>query len=276
MTAIAAAISSRGIACASDSMLTASLNGSHVVIEWEKSKIIKVERCKGCISYWGLAGQLNSLSRKNDTPDWLWNTYNWLFTKVGENRYTKLSDFSSWLRDELDTKLRLTSLKNEDKGIGIHILGHDYIQGYYIPELFLLSNFGYDNGRYIPGQPLGVARQTFHTVYKDANVSEHGREEYRLAVRKYLSMGNLIFYNNGDPQFFNPMAFSIQNAALLAQHRKVARELITTKDLVPFVREPITMISSLQRAFYKPNFRLVGGKVHCMTVEPSGKLMTVN
>ena len=57
MTVISALFSKKGIAVATDSMLTAvDQAGGHIYLEWQQSKIISVPKLNACISYWGLAG----------------------------------------------------------------------------------------------------------------------------------------------------------------------------------------------------------------------------
>src|SRR5690606_29069042 len=119
MTVISALFTKKGIAVATDSMLTAvDQKGGHVYLEWQKSKIIPVPKLKACISYWGLAGSLKKAPKTNETPEWLWQTYEWIKKESENPKYQNLEDFSKDIQEKLDKQLRkLTFNKELDKGI---------------------------------------------------------------------------------------------------------------------------------------------------------------
>lgn len=276
MTVISALFTKKGIAVATDSMLTAvDQKGGHVYLEWQQSKIIPVPKLKACISYWGLAGALEKVPKTHETPDWLWQTYDWLKKESENPKHQNLEDFSKDIQEKLDKQLRKLTFKKElDKGIGLHIAGLERIDDYAIPELFLVCN--YTNPSYQQVGELGISRNTFHTIAKVPPSVDHNKKEFRFAVKDYLSKGGLISYNNGDPIMFNMVSSTISYGFHIASDRKVLKKVNTIQDTVPIVKRPIEIISAIQKDFYKQDKRLVGGKIHDLCIDNYGNLYSTS
>lgn len=276
MTVISALFSKKGIAVATDSMLTAvDQSGGHIYLEWEQSKIISVPKLNACISYWGLAGALKKIPKANQPTEWLWQTYEWLKKESENPKQNNLDDFSKNIQEKLDKQLsKLNFRKATDKGIGLHIAGLEKIDGYVIPELFLVCNFA--DPSYQQVGELGISRNTFHTIAKVPPTPDHSKKEFRFAVKDYLSKGGIISYNNGDPIMFNMVSSTISYGFQIAAQRKVLKTINSVQETVPIVKRPIEIISEIQKDFYKQDKRMVGGKIHDLCIDNYGNLYSTS
>lgn len=276
MTVISALFSKKGIAVATDSMLTAiDPSGGHIYLEWEQSKIISVPKLNACISYWGLAGALKKIPKRNQPTEWLWQSYEWLKKESENPKQNNLEDFSKTIQEKLDKQLsKLNFQKATDKGIGLHIAGLEKIDGYVIPELFLVCNFA--DPSYQQVGELGISRNTFHTIAKVPPTPDHSKKEFRFAVKDYLSKGGIISYNNGDPIMFNMVSSTISYGFQIAAHRKVLKTINSVQEMVPIVKRPIEIISKIQKDFYRQDKRMVGGKIHDLCIDNYGNLYSTS
>ncbi|TSA37102.1 MAG: hypothetical protein D4R64_06200 [Porphyromonadaceae bacterium] len=272
MTVISALFSKKGIAVATDSMLTAlDHSGGNVYLEWQQAKIISVPKLNACISYWGFAGTLKKVPKPDQKAEWLWLTYDWLKKQSENPKYKTLEDFSKDIREGLDKEFnKLSFNKPTDKGIGLHIAGLEKIDGYIIPELFLVCNF--TDPSYQKVESLGISRNTFHTIANVPATLDHNKKEFRIKVKEFLSKGGLISYNNGDPVMFNMVSSTISYGFQIATQRKVLKQINSVQDTIPIVKRPIEIISTIQKDFYKPDKRMVGGKIHDLCIDNYGNI----
>jgi len=111
MTAIAALLSTKGIAVASDSLIIVrDALGGHAQIETRKPKIIPVRNIHACISYWGFAGIPEGNKKLK------WSFYDWLKKEFSHTRFNNLADFSNDVRDKLDGLFSLLGVSRSDRG----------------------------------------------------------------------------------------------------------------------------------------------------------------
>lgn len=276
MTVISALFNKKGIAVATDSMLTAvDQSGGHIYLRWQQSKIVSVPKLNACISYWGLAGALKKIPELNQSPEWLWQTYDWLKKESENPIYKTLEDFSKHIQEKLDKQLLKLSFKKEtDRGIGLHIAGLEKIDGYVIPELFLISNFSDTTYQKVGG--LGLSRNTFHTIANVPPTPDHNKKEFRFAVKDFLSDGGTIYYNNGDPTMFNMVSSTIFFGFQIATQRKVLKSINSIQDAVPIVKRPIEIISEIQKDFYKQDKRMIGGRIHDLCIDNYGNMLSTS
>lgn len=276
MTVISALISKVGIAVATDSMLTTvDKNGSNYYLEWEQPKLIPIPKLRACISYWGFAGTLKQIPKKDEDIKWIWQTYEWLKEQCLNPPFDNLNDFTIDLTEKLKREIsKMTFAKPTDKGIGIHIAGFENIEGYWIPELFLISN--YSNPNYQEIKELGYSRNTYHSIAKVPPSAEHGKKEFRLQVKQHLDNGGLITYNNGDPIMFNLVSGVFYDAFKIAQQRNVMKRINNVQETIPIVKRPIEIISGIQRDFYLSDKKIVGGKIHDITIANSGLISSLS
>jgi hypothetical protein len=116
-------------------------------------------------------------------------------------------EFANALAVDLNSELaRLSVSKPSDKGIGIHFTAYERPDDRWIPELFLISSWEGIPYTKVRSAGVGALRETYHTL-KDIPCSpEHSKLEFRVAVHEALQAGTLFYYNNGNPQLFNPIA----------------------------------------------------------------------
>ena len=182
---------------ASDSLLTVYKgNGKFEPEEHKRSKIIPVRRFRGAMSYWGLAKYQH----------YNWSTYDWLLQKAGEaNNYSTPEDFATFIAQQLNQSIAgMHFPKPKYSSIGIHFTAYEYIDGYQVPELFLISNWANTTYDSIRPNGCGTSRETYGTVEGIIDrLPEHREPKYRHAVYSYLQSGGVLMYNNGDPAMFN-------------------------------------------------------------------------
>lgn len=267
MTVIAAVITRYCTAQASDSLITElQPDGTRVPKEWERTKIVAVPHWRGAMAYWGLA-----------TYDaYQWSTLDWLQERAQEaNQHSSPEDFARVMTEMLDEAISKMTLRRPlDAGIGIHFTAYEYINNYWIPEFFLLSNFEDPSYESLHSDGVHLSRETYHHI--DRNLPgpqpEHREAKYRLAVHQYLQqVGGMLLYNNGDPLLFNPAA-----RAILTMIRELARRgILANRDSVAtyraIARRPIEVLSRAQVDFVGKENRTVGGRPHDLAVTPNGE-----
>ena len=271
MTVISTIISQCCAAVSSDSLITQiQADGTRKPIEWERSKIVRIPKFRASASYWGLATYGN------------WSTYDWLLSqsKSGE-RLDSFESFAKFIRNSLDAELSKLSLSNSlDRGIGIHLTGYEFVDGYWIPELFVCSNFA--DTSYSKLCCLHLTRETYHivagltaresdpSVHSVPPLEEHREPQYRLAVKDYLRHGGMLVYNNGDPLMFNPAANSFFALVKTLSYRGILKDPNSIDMYRSIARRPIEIVSSAQHDFCREGTRVVGGRIHDLVITPSG------
>ncbi len=262
MSIISTVITKYCTAHATDSLLTKSRhNGAFEPLEWEQSKIISVPQWRGAMTYWGLA----TCEVQN------WSTFDWLKEQVKEKRrHNTAEEFAQGLTDRLNSELSKMHFNHgRDSGLGIHLSVYEFIEGYWIPELFLISNWTDPSYRNISSQVV-LTRETYHTICGERSQPEHRESQYRLKVHKYLQDGDMIIYNNGDPIMFNEIATSIFKMLRVLLKRKKLASLDKLETHLAIARRPIEIIAKIQHDFCCKDARLVGGKPHDLAITPTG------
>src|SRR5712692_8724644 len=133
MTVIAAIISKHGVVHATDSLITRLMpDGSRQAIEWESTKLVPVSHWRGVMAYWGLS----------TFETYGWSTLDWLRKREAEAlSFRTPEEFAINIAQGLNHELpRIAFRRALDAGIGIHFSAYEWTNGYWIPELFLISN----------------------------------------------------------------------------------------------------------------------------------------
>jgi hypothetical protein len=257
MTVISTLITKYGTVHATDSLITKPAEGNkREIVEGQRAKIVKVRHFRGAMSYWG-AADIPSSNGNGSTLDWL--------NKEAQqaNKYPDPEQFAQAVASYLGQVLP------PRRGIGIHLTAYEYIGNYWIPELFLISN--YADPDYQELRALDVSRETYKTISNEEPKPEHREEEYRLAVHRDLQTGGNLIYNNGDPDLFNPIANALLDALKSLDSRGVLKK---TPDLEFFrclAILPIEFVANLQKKdFCELDTRRVGGKLHSLSITPEG------
>jgi hypothetical protein len=265
MTAISNVLNRDFIACGADRLLALRRGQRIERAKVQRRKLFALDGLRGAVSYWGFAG----LERLNVAAEIE------RFAKQARS-HGALEPFARSLRSHLDELLhKYPSVRGLNRGIGVHVVGYESVNGKLVPELFLLTNFkniAYDQ----VGPRVGCSRRSFATISNDDGDDEyllrHSGLDYRRAVYNFLQTGEVIYFNNGEPQMFTPIAHAIvasvkdleQRGALL-RHARVWRELAIC---------PIDLISILQRRIVKERYRLVGGRTDDLVILPSGQMFS--
>lgn len=269
MTVVSTLITRQCTAHASDSLITMlQPDGKRETLEWEQSKIVPVRKLRGAMTYWGLA--------KYDA--YQWSTFDWLKNQVRALAdHTTPEDFAHALTQALRNAIsQMSFCQQTDEGIGIHLSVYEYVDGYWIPELFLISNWADTSYSSLRSNGIGLSRETYHTISNCPPLPEHREAQYRLAVHDYLFKGGPIFYNNGDPVMFNSAANAIfSGMRTLAERHQLAAIDTPTKHLA-IVRRPVEMISAIQHDFCQTGDRVVGGRMHDLVVTPAGEFSSTS
>lgn len=263
VTVISAVISRYCTAHASDSLISELRpDGTCVPREWKQTKIVAVPHCRGAMAYWGLAryGQ--------------WSTLAWLQERVQRaHHYPSPEDFAREVTGMLNKAIsRMTFQRPLYAGIGIHFTAYEYVDNYWIPELFLLTNFKDPSYQSLHSDGVRLTRETYHTITNQAPQPEHREPQCRLRVHQHLQEGGrMLLYNNGDPALFNQAA-----GAILAMIRELARRgnLANAESVATYraiARRPIEIVSRVQHDFAQEGARVVGGRPHDLAVTPNGE-----
>lgn len=271
MTLISALISIRGTAIATDSLITVRNEDdptSVEQVEWETPKLVRLEKFSGTISFWGgfVAEVIFTKRQEKTTHKIAWTLYEWLCEKCKKIPEDTLETFVCRLTKDL--KAEYTKRGRQNKGIGLHVTGYEYVDNTFIPELFLISN--YVDTSYTTLRELSYSRETFHTITDIPSAEEHRNLEYRKTVYSYLVNGGLFIYNNGDPGLFNPVLKATWDSYLDSRNKNRVKEMLELKEFISLIRRPIEFVSKFQTDFFKKDKILIGGRIHDLAVWRDG------
>jgi len=258
MTVITTLMTNSCTVHACDSLITSiDQGGNRVPQEYSRSKIIKIEKYKGAISYFGLARYQN------------FSTIDWLTDRLIDTKSKTAEEYAQFLCDKLNEEFaRLGINGNENFQLGLHFSCYEEVEGVNIPELFFIHNL-------IP-QPdtnpynFTFSRDTYQSLTNEAYNPSHSSKEYRLAVGNYVNTKGLIWFNNGDPTLFVPAANAIFSAFMNLNRRNYLIQPFGPKECRLMARRPVEIIKAAQRDFCASGKILVGGKIHDISVTPNG------
>lgn len=262
MTAISALISKNWLAVASDSLLTEFYPDKNVIThsEFRKSKIVPIRKFKAAAAYWGLAKIGN------------WSTYDFLREQASSaNNIESFEGFANNIKNKLNEKLNGITFTNPlHKGIGIHLVGYEVVEGKSIPELFLISN--YLNTNYTSIGTLALSRNLYNTLPEDLRGANHSLTEQRDLIMRFLDNNGLFIFNNGDPALFNQAANAIHGMFRVAIERGAVKN--DNKTNMKLASKPIEMIKEMQKDFFKKEHIRVGGKIHHLLITERGDFVS--
>lgn len=261
MTVVSTVISRFCTAHASDSLVTERQpDGTYQATESQKAKIIPVRQWRGAMAYWGLA----TFGR--------WSTFEWLKGRAGlASACSSPQQFAHGIAAQLNSALSgMRFQRPTDAGLGIHFTAYEYVNDYWIPELFLISNWADTSYCTLRPTGVGVSRETYHTVADVPPSDDHSHASFRLQVHAFLQEGKLLIFNNGDPVLSNQAA-----KGLGAMVNEIARrgQLRAPDEIATYraiARRPIEIVAKAQLDFCRPGTRLVGGRLHDLAVTPDG------
>jgi hypothetical protein len=217
------------------------------------------------MAYWGLA--------QFDAPRW--STRKWLADRAQQTgKSSGPEKFAKDLAGDLTAELLKLKLTGSTGGIGIHFTAYERINGYWIPELFLISNWADTSYRATLPGGMVVSRETFHGISGQAPHASHGDPAFRLQVRTFLEAGNLLTFNNGDPLLYSSAANGIFAMFQQIASRGILADPDSLKMWAALARRPVEIVSAAQRDFCRRGQRIVGGKSHDMAIAPNGQSLS--
>jgi hypothetical protein len=261
MTVISTLITRTGTVHATDSLLTFLRDGQSEPLEWQQTKIVPVRPWRGAMSFWGLA-------KINDS----WSTLEWLRNQAtSAGLFRSPEAFAHELAVSLQNDLsQLRFQRITDAGIGIHFSAYERIADRWIPELFLISNWGDTSYTSLRATGVGVSRETYSTVSGQGGNPATTNDEERLKVSAALQAGTWFRYNNGDPRLYNTAANAFHDMIIELVRRGVLRNIDDINTIRSLATRPVEIVSAIQRDFCVPGRRVVGGRIHDLAVTPTG------
>jgi hypothetical protein len=282
MTVVSLVISRQCSAHASDSFLTIrNDDGSRRIIKSQKSKIVGVRHFRGAMAFWGM-GKIGSSF-----------TYDWLKRQVQDARdFDSPEAFAHAIANRLNERIaRQRFVLPIHRGIGIHFSSYENVDGFWIPELFLIANW-HPPYQKVAGM-VTASRHTYHWVtnQRNGNVGTHGQQRFRLRVREFLNNNGMLIFNNGDPEMFNQVGGAVFHCINTLEYRGIAVQSESLKRYTELARLPVEVVSKIQESFCRRDeavtrgrrndrlgrdFRLVGGRIHDLTVTPEGRFYSTS
>ncbi len=260
MTVITTLVTPHFTVHATDSYLTK--RQPYELLEKERTKIVPVRRFRGAMSYWGWA----TLPASNAAPEW--NTIAWLREQARQaGSFDSAGAFALSLMRNLECEGRKRSVY---RGIGIHFSCYERIGDYWVPEVFIISNYEDASYRSLDQDGLIVSRN-FHidlVGISRADIINVNRDA-RLKAYRILLEGQNGWWYNGDPAVFGPVTDAFMNAITLLQKRG-SLKLQTWKEHADLARMPVELVSRMFKSFSIENRILVGGKPHDLVISPNG------
>ena len=262
MTVIAALITSNFTAHATDSFIV-SLHGdgTREILEDQQTKLVKVEAWRGAMAYWGLAQYGNDFK----TLDWLRGR-----ARQAGNHASAQAFADSMAHELSDLFTGFRVVRHTDKGLGIHFTAYERINDYWIPELFLISNWT-DSSYSGVLDSFKATRETYGTLQAiNERPADHGDQAKRIDVHQALQRGIIFGFNNGDPVLFNPIARAIF-ATFQELSRRGQLRGSDSQTHLSLVRRPVKVVSELLTDLASGNGRLIGGKPHDLAISNRGE-----
>lgn len=257
MTVIATLITKHWTVHATDSLITERQHDkTYDIKERQKPKMVRVDAFDGAISYWGLAW--DSLGQ--------WNTYEWLIKQASSaSRFTTASEFAQHLAQNLSYEIeRLSTVEKSLRGLGLHFTAYEFVEGVYVPELFLIRNFLDDECKSVRTGGFEVRRCTCGPATEPLE----GSVEIRKAIHTALQNNALFRFVNGDPGLYIPLANAVFEAFITMQQRGWVDDYASAEMHCCIARAPIEALNRLLGGIARPGVRIVGGKPHDLAVKP--------
>lgn len=255
-------------------------SGAAEPVKGAATKIVRIEKFTGAISYFGLA----TLPGGQRTLEWLREQ-----ASKAES-FESAEVFANHLRDELNSILGKATFRNPlDKGIGMHFTAFERVNGELIPELFAITNFSSTDYNALHMDGVHATRETFANVRDRLNEndsqngpfkndvsdrSEHGAPRYRNAVLDFLRSGRILLYNNGNPRLFNIAQKALLDMLNYATSVHILQLPLTPALLRRLAQFPISYAVMVQQHFFKRGFRPAGGRTRNLSVTRDGSYCT--
>ena len=221
-------------------------NGATPVVEDEETKIVPVRKYRGVLAYWGYAGDAGGR-----------RIVDWLRERTAEAADSDSPErFAERLAQKLEAYLKGLGINREPRcGIGLHFSAYERVSNYWIPELFLISNFADVDYASLRPEGVGYSRETYATIAGVGRTLEDRSPDRRMRVHDFLQEDKWLRFNNGDPLMFNPTADGLAVMLLRAAERGALANLDLAR-LRHFTRLPVEVVARMQTRFYRDGNRV--------------------
>jgi hypothetical protein len=263
MTVISTVITSQYTAHATDSFITVLLpDGTYEPTDKQGTKIVRVPKWRGAMSYFGWATGADG-----------WNTLAWLRGQANAaGRYASAEDFARGMGAALESEIRRRAFsKPTNSGIGIHFTCYEYVQNYWVPELFMISNWETPEYNSLRPGGVGVTRELYASAKglpdrPDSQRDPAARLELRTRLR---DEGQLLWLYNGDPRLFRPYV-DVAFMTIREFQRRGILCVDTIEAHAALARRPVEFVSDMLTSFAKKGTRVIGGRPHELVIAPNG------
>jgi hypothetical protein len=203
-----------------------------------------------------------------------WNTLDWLRDQAADaDRFQSAEAFATALASGLGAETAKLGIASSQAGIGVHFSAYEEIKGNWVPELFFVSNFVDTTYRAHP-RGFKASRESYATAMDlPERPPSHGEAVFRLELLARLQTSHYLYFNNGDPRLFNPIASSIFSTLRQLAERGQIQQFSATKHL-SLVRRPIELVSGLLQDLAEPGYAVIGGGLHDLAIAPDGTMVS--
>lgn len=266
MTVISAIIKKDFIIVASDSLIQRSKENNQIEkIFSSHPKFAAFPQIRCVVSYWG---HVSIIEKGRDTPSW--DIKKWLIEKQkNQIHFKSVEEFGALLTKELTAifqRYTWDDYKENKKTLGIHLVGFEWFQNKWIPELFLIIG---DSNNW----NFNFSRRTYGDLKNWENMEDDiiiQRETYYNVLEKGYSV-----YNNGDNEMFNHFFNSFHGAIKSTSAKKKLKNVSTSGELpkeyfLDLATLPIKQIANFQKKYYHKKDISIGGKIHAILMNSEG------
>jgi hypothetical protein len=256
MTVVTAAVTSRYIAVASDSMITRRQpDGTYRPEKDRPTKIFRVDAYPAAISFFGTI----------DIDGWAVLDFLDRCALQARTISVTLEGFTEYIRAELNARIRGRSI-----GVGVHVTGYEIVDGLRIPEAFFVTN--YCNLQYDVQNEVKNGRHTYKQLFTTEPHPDDALPERRKACAEKLASNPLDFvaFFHGDPHLL-PVFMQAQNVARMRAEAAGWLKDRYGSDLPRALAvEPVRALIAFQDDLCRPEYRTVGKPIHDLVFDAQG------
>lgn len=241
-------ISPFGIVCAADSAITFADNGSP---RGQKSwpKLLRIDKLKAVIGYYGY-----SAINGRRLPDWLES-----FSR--RNRASSLSEFTSNLKDKLNSEWVRSA---GEEGTGFHLAGYTIVDQITVPCFYHIWNHNDVSGGY---KVIGDGFRTMSDFLERDAASYVPRK-----LDEYFKQHGDQVYRNGALSLYNELAESLYGFARRLFTKGLLLPPSTITDWAWHYRFQLETVKLMYRYLTNKRYPPIGHKITIYTIDATGRI----
>ena len=268
MTLILTEVSKRGIAMVTDSAISMRRRGRIETVDQQHwKKLLKVERIKAGISYWGSIGYITRNARGKFDE--------WLERRIENGPYTDLPSLADYLAKEMN---KATGGRPIPDPTGVHVAGfHPWSDGTQRPTFFHVHNGHGELGWTQQVSTTNGEQILFKPTYEPAEPrrlferhNDFPKEDRNLADNLLL-LNNGYITRNGDYSAYIVISEAIGvacNYLNTFQNVSIPRKSDDIGVRVGFLKLVMETVINIYKCSSLP--RVIGGKVHTLGIKSDG------